>query len=335
MAQVFQGVDNERDPVHNVKSFDKRAKELSEETGTYVMSPHEVILNTETGEVTDYNKVVQSEQEYRRKQKADFYLKQKLTSEYAKYGTFFWLVYDPVRKLFPEINTTDVVMLIMLATFSNYDNRLTFKNGKEIFRKDLPRVLDTSKATITRFISRTTSAGLLSVEDDNTIKLNAKAMYRGKLHLKRGRCARIYVDVCQKLYYDSSKENRRRLYYVFGMLPWIHFERNILCKNPDEDDISKIIPMNLLDYAKCVGYDEKNLKRFWNVLMSFSIDNDEPVILMVRGRNEDRASIIVNPKLLCGAKDVETMRVLFETQRTEEKQKTQVNKMYDDLQQET
>lgn len=319
MAFQFRSVDNNSDHLHNTQSFEERAKEIAEESGVRILAPNEAILNTETGEVTSYSDVVKTEETFKKEIRTKYYLKKKRESTYTDYGAFFWLVYNPVKKLFPELNSTDVVMLIVLATYINYNGNVVLPNGYEVLRKDLVRLLDSTDATVSRFVKHTTDARLLTVRKDGTLKINSTVMYKGNIDVTRGRCARIYVNICQNLYYNSDSMQRKRLYYIFSMLPWIHFERNILCHNPDEKDLSNVVPMTVFEYARYIGYSRKNIKRLLDIILSFTLEDGEPLVLLITSYDVSKGFMIVNPKLMCGAKNADIMRLVFSWQKQDTK----------------
>lgn len=317
MSRAWQNVGYETDPNTNSISFGDKARQLTLETGQYVLSPDEAIINKKTGELTEYPTVVITETEYKDRKRKEYFKKKLKNKEYAKYGPFLFLVFSRVEELFPDLNNKAISMLIMLSSFLDYDNVLRKANNELMYRKDLAKILDTSESTVVRFVRSLKAENILIINKDSTMQINSKRIYRG--HLKGNinnanyYTTRIYINSCRELYYSCNKSDRAKLSYIYRLLPWINLEHNILCWNPNETNIDNLSLMSLGDYAEEIGFGRENSTKLSKELFSFKLYG-KPVILLVYSGDIKRASVLVNPSLLYSGHDVGYMRKLFDTQ---------------------
>ena len=215
-------------------------------------------------------------------------------------------------------------MLIMLSSFLDYDNVLRKGNNQLMYRSDLPKILDTSKSTVSKFTNALQNENILIVNDDGTMRINPERIYRGKVKKPTGRASfnttRIYINACRELYYSCDKKNRSKLSYVYRLLPWIDFKHNVLCWNPDEENEEELKLMSLGDYADVIGYGRDHAKSLCRDLFSFKLYG-KPVILIVYSGDFKRASVLINPSLAYAGHDVGIMRDFFNAQADKEEEK--------------
>ena len=215
-------------------------------------------------------------------------------------------------------------MLIMLSSFLDYNNNLIKTSGQPMLRKDLARILDTSESSVSRFVNALKSEKILVVNNDGTMKINDERIYRGHIKTNLNRTSytttRIYINSCRELYYSCDKKNRSKLSYVYRLLPWINLEHNVLCWNPDEEDLEKLELMSIGDYAEEIGFGRENSTKLSKELFSFKLYN-KPVILLVYSGDIKKASVLINPSLLYSGSNVGGMRVFFNAQADKEEEK--------------
>ena len=132
------------------------------------------------------------------------YLRNKTKNEeYREFGTFLFLVFSRLEELFPNLSNRTISMLIMLSSFLDYDNVLRKGNNQLMYRSDLPKILDTSKSTVSKFTNALQNENILIVNDDGTMRINPERIYRGKVKKPTGRASfnttRIYINACREL----------------------------------------------------------------------------------------------------------------------------------------
>lgn len=296
-----------------------------------------LLVDSETGEITENIASWRTEKQqeawknikdYKKKQEEKEYAKMMgmkgMNPEYKEFGPFLFLVFSKVEELFPNLNNKSISMLIMLSSFLDYNNNLIKTSGQPMLRKDLARILDTSESSVSRFVSALKSEKILVVNNDGTMKINDERIYRGHIKTNLNRTSytttRIYINSCRELYYSCDKKNRSKLSYVYRLLPWINLEHNVLCWNPDEEDLEKLELMSIGDYAEEIGFGRENSTKLSKELFSFKLYN-KPVILLVYSGDIKKASVLINPSLLYSGSNVGGMRVFFNAQADKEEEK--------------
>ena len=80
-----------------------------------------VLFDTETGEIDDkeiysYTTVKQHEAQL---EYAGIKFK---NTKFEQYGSFVWFVYNPLEKIFPELNNAEIARLIFLFKYKDYNS---------------------------------------------------------------------------------------------------------------------------------------------------------------------------------------------------------------------
>lgn len=275
------------------------------------------VYNDKNGELVSisYDTLLLTEVELRRRKKQNYFADKMRNPAFDDYGTFLWLCFNPIENLFPDLNGTEVTMLIMLSTFIDYSNLLLTPNNKRMRQSDLVTLLQTSKATISRFVNKLKKNNIIDEKSNGDMYLNTKSFYRGEYRQRQARTTRVYIDTCRKLYYASEKGQRNKLSFIFRMIPWMDYRHNILVANPYEKDEDNVQPISLGDFAEFIGYGRNNASCLWKIISKIKIDGEPVVLAVMRNLNMRDATVMVNPKLLCGSRDVGTLRILFRDAR--------------------
>jgi len=94
--------------------------------------------------------------------------------------------------------------------------------------------------------------------DDSSLKMTGE-FFRGsltrriKLDKQKNEYQQIFVSTLRELYWQIEPKKHRYLGYMLMILNKVSWEYNILCKNPDETDRSKIETMDLDDFCRSMG----------------------------------------------------------------------------------
>lgn len=88
-------------------------------------------------------------------------------------------------------------------------------------------------------------------------------------------------------------------------------EFNILCHNPEETDLSKVLPMTIGEFCTKTGYDASKAHRLVSDLCSLTFDVDREqrhFVALVSNKsnfNTDDRLIVINPRVLYGGQNFE------------------------------
>lgn len=225
-------------------------------------------------------------------------------------GRFYFL---PGQTDFNDLSPATAARLIFLATYTSYnDNRLMVSQRKPIVRKELPGLLKVSKTTADRFWTEV-SPRYLREDEDGLLLTNSDIFIKGTIQ-KRQSYQKMFIDGIRHLYCSVPASKHKALGYVFQMLPFINYEWNVLCYNPDETDLDNIHFMRVDDFREAIGYDKSNISRLLKTYydIKFPVDgNLEPFCAFVSyGASKAMDKIIINPRILYSGSNPEYVRIL-------------------------
>ena len=225
-------------------------------------------------------------------------------------GRFYFL---PGQIGFNDLSPATAARLIFLGTFSSYDgNKLVISQRKPISRKNLSEILKVSRATADRFWSEVSPKYI--TEDENGLLLtNSNIFIRGAI--SKGQSYRkMFLDGIRNLYWSVPASKHKALGYVFQMLPFVNFEWNVLCYNPDETDLDSIDFMSIDEFRMAIGYEKSNMSRLSKTYREIVFPvkgKPEPFCAFVScGTSKNKDKIVVNPRILYSGTQPEAVRIL-------------------------
>lgn len=274
--------------------YDKLVTKIDRDTG-------EVISSTTRTEEQDKGWIKHCNTEISKE--AALYCLRKQSSEL---GNFVWLLYNMGSALNIGLKPADLARIIYLSTFMNYENYLTYDDGKtKIKYSEIGKVLKVGRDTTFRFLSSAVESGVL-IRETNTpyVMLSSNVFAKGKLEniAVNKDAMRLYVRGVREVYSKAKLRDHKVLSYVFQAIPYINLEYNIVCSNPHEQVLNNVNSLTLTDYCRLIGYDVSNASRLRSVLRNITID-DEGVFGFVDTVGND--TIIINPRVFYAGKQYE------------------------------
>ena len=153
---------------------------------------------------------------------------------------------------FEGLKPQDITRLIYLVSHLNYKSVLMLNERRKMTLTDLPAVLNVSDSTAKRFWDNV-SGRYITQECDGTLVVQG-TFFRGKQKYITERLTKFYIQSVQKLYRATPTSKQGCLGRVFQLLAFINVEYNILCRNPEETDLSRVAPMTLKEFCDETGY---------------------------------------------------------------------------------
>lgn len=261
------------------------------------LHPTKVIIDEKTGEVEymtnkEYIQYLDSKNRHVKTSSNSIeYIKSK--EEFAQYidescGNFYFNYYNSY-----QVNQY-TFRLIYLCTFMNYQGYIEFGNSKGInklaSKKDLIEILGLSKAESYNTINYLFDNGLI-IEDGEYIRINSDVCIKGKIKNKK-EVVRMFDNAIKEIYENSMPKEHKKLSLLIKLLPYIHYDKNVICENPSEQNEEFIIPVNLTQLTTILGY--STTQKLRKGLMNLKANN-EFVIMLSKINNKDM--IVVNPKV--------------------------------------
>ena len=209
------------------------------------------------------------------------------------YGSFYFNFYELLLNVTsPKILTR----VLYLCTYMNYDNKLILDGKKNnhipMTNKDIMDTLRLSEKEYYRTKKELINNNILILKD-NTYYINNTYCKRGVIMKnKKESKIRTFDKAIRELYEKSTPKEHKFLALIYEMLPFINYDYNIVCKNPNEKNKYEIKPYTIKELCNIFGY--KNQTIFKNKLLNLTINN-EPVLIIVLIKN--KSMIMINPKV--------------------------------------
>ncbi|WP_042224134.1 hypothetical protein [Oceanobacillus manasiensis] len=239
--------------------------------------------------------------------------------ENGGYVFAFFHSLESIQERFPSLSQPDLSRLMFLGTYVSYNQGepshgyLTYDNGVKITKKSLGQLLGMSRNRFAEFYKRLVSEEIINEMADG-IALNPTVFYRGEnLADIKGdyQYTRLFRRTVRELYTKFKVRSIKKLGVVYQILPYVNFNFNIVCNNPQQVINGKIETMQLQDLAAKLGYDD--YKHLLKNMREIKID-DQPVFKFVDDGKDRRSSyVIVNPNVIYAGngKHLDGLKVLF------------------------
>ena len=194
-----------------------------------------------------------------------------------KLGHFYFNFYRPLLKL--KIERQYIFRFIFLCTYLNYNNKLEFGNGlgdsNLLLEKDLAEVLKLSVNETIRTKKVLKDNKLISINTDSTISINKKYYIKGDVSKPKVKgSVRIMEQGIQELYLKAKATEHKRLALLIELLPYVNFHHNILCFNPEEENVEEIKPLKMSDICEILGYDKTKSTRLKRDLFAIKVNGE-------------------------------------------------------------
>lgn len=265
-------------------------------------------IDIATGEYVQGIQMTDEEQRKRRKEYWELRNAKALRRiDHGPLGKFYLSACCPEQ--FKGLKPQDITRLIYLASHINYENVLVLNERRKMTLTDLPDVLNVSESTAKRFWDNV-NGRYITPESDGTLVVQS-TFFRGKQKHITERLTKFFIQSVRKLYKATPANKHGCLGRVFRLLAHISVEYNILCHNPGETDLSKVIPMTLKEFCIETGYAVSKAHRLASDLcaITFDVDGEQRhFVAFVTNKAssiaEDRL-IVVNPRILYGGHNFE------------------------------
>ncbi|MEK4085107.1 hypothetical protein [Psychrobacillus sp. FSL K6-1415] len=221
-------------------------------------------------------------------------------------GGFVFAFFKQSRTIverFPTLTQQDTARLMFIGTYVAWENgRLQYENGRYINKKALEKMVDMSTKHFNLFFKRLEAEDIIR-EDVETgdITINPSVFYRGSIkeigfdvsHLTY---SRLFRDTVRKLYSQFKGRTLGQLALIYSVMPFLSFNTNIVCYNPEEKDGERIRPMDLDKLSVLLGYE--NPQKLKRALNSVKVE-DKPVFGFFENVNDRRKlRVTVNPRVI-------------------------------------
>lgn len=211
--------------------------------------------------------------------------KDDLGSYASELGGFIHMLIINNELLFDNvgIDRSNISRLIYLATYIDYNDReenVLVKHGQNnkieyLTKKDIKEIMGLSKTTFNDFI-RDLKENELLFEANDKYYITTKYFSKGKSNFDKRKYTRVFIKTTRDLYKGCSTRQHSKLSYVFQLIPFLNYETNVLCSNPNEINRDDLNILTLSDICKLLGLstDAKSMNRFEHDLYKIYITID-------------------------------------------------------------
>lgn len=242
-----------------------------------------------------------------------------------KLGGFVFLCYVKNKLLFNEldIERANITRLIYLSTYLNYNTSsenllIRYTKNKKIVpldRKQMRKILKLEERTFYNFLKNVKDNNLI-YEVDEKFYMNPEYFTKGEVEFNTKEYTRIYINTTRLLYESVTLSKHKQLSYIYQLIPFIHYESNVLVKNPDEVDINEIEKMNLIEICELLKIDKTNRTRLKKELLKFNIEMDGEKYyflkyIRVEGDKDISDYFIVNPSVIWKGHNIEIVKKIM------------------------
>lgn len=239
-------------------------------------------------------------------------------TEHGRHILLFFHKIVTMDKQLPSLTKQDIARMLYLATFIKYEsNRLQSDNGRKHYtKKDLEEMLSMSTKRFNEFFSRLENENVIQEIETGETYINPTIAYYGSkksnpYDISDFQHTRLFKDTVRELYQEFKGRRLGQLSVIYSVLPFLNFQSNIICHNPDETSDKLVKPMELKELADLLGYD--NSSRLKQTLNRIKVRN-EPVFGFFENPHDRRSyRIVVNPRVVFAGngESLEAIKILF------------------------
>lgn len=249
--------------------------------------------------------------------------KQHLKKHCSELGGFVHMLCVRNELLFNnlEIDRADISRLIYLATYIDYNNRqenllIINKKGQVnqvMTRQMMQKLLKLADKQFKVFLKNMKNNDLIW-EAGGKYYISSIYFSKGKTNFDKKEYTRLFVDTTRYLYEHIPIRQHKILGYALQLIPFCHYELNVICRNPLEIDPLKVKKLSLKEICQMleISTDKGNMIKFRDNLSNFVI-KVEGVKYYLFAHNtvrngEMRDYFVINPLIIWAGNDVDKMK---------------------------
>lgn len=258
------------------------------------------------------------------KQKKLFKDKTELTKYSENLGGYVNMSYVRNELLFSkvDIDRANITRLIYLSTFIDYNTRqenLLVKHGKDykiepLTKSDIKKILGLGDTAFKSFLANVKKVNLI-YEVDKKFYISPDYFTKGKVKFEGKDYARVFINTTRFLYENSNPKQHKQLSYIFQLVPYMNYELNILCYNPQERNFYELDKINLKQVCEILGVDteRRNMNKLKNELLKFKVnvnDTEYPFLsyAKIQNVNGSKDYFVINPQVVWQGKDTDRVK---------------------------
>lgn len=210
------------------------------------------------------------------------------------------------------IKSSDLTRLMFISTYLDYNCSLSHDNHKTINKSNMNNLLKLSDREFKYFYQEMIKNNIFT-EQENKVYINTSFFYKGDISnnlFNDKNITRLYINGVREIYNKSLPKSHKQLSYIFKVLPFVNIHYNIICKNPLEYNMDKIIPMTISEFCQIIHYDKKNIKRLINIFSNCYNIKNEYILSFVLNQDLENAKMFINPYIYYAGNEWDKVKFL-------------------------
>lgn len=179
------------------------------------------------------------------------------------YNPIYYVYVSPgEQSVFKDVSNCQLETYIYMMSFMNMSYSIEKLGVEPLSVKELAFELRKERRTVVR--------DLACLEESELVYLDGDRVYPNLPPGEQEKAHPLYMNrIIMKAWYLSQDGDDPRMGRVMKLAPYINYKHNVVCKNPDEEDFSKIIP---LSYQEILSLMSLRTKESFLELVDYPVD---------------------------------------------------------------
>lgn len=197
---------------------------------------------------------------------------------------------------------------LYLCTYMNFKNYIEFGNtkgeNKLATKKDIQEILKLKDQQFYETYNYLIDNKMI-LEDEGYIKINSNFCNKGKL-VKNNGVVRMFNNAIQYLYEQSNTKEHNKIGMLIKLLPYVHFDTNILCENPTEENEKLIKPLKQKKILEILDITKPTVSS----LLSLTILDNKEFAFIKFSNGAFKNVYVINPRFMYKGNSLKAEEVL-------------------------
>lgn len=217
-------------------------------------------------------------------------------------GSFYHNYYNNV------VQHKYIFRFLYICTYMNYKNYIELGNSKGdnklAKKKDIQEILNLKDPQFYETYNYLSDHKMI-LDDEGYIKINPDFCNKGKL-IKNNGVVRMFNNSIQYLYEQSNTKEHNKIGMLIKLLPYVHFNTNILCENPMEENEKLIKPLKQKKILEILDITKPTVSSLLNLTI---LDNKE--FAFIKFSNGAFKNVyVINPRFMYKGNSLKVDEVL-------------------------
>lgn len=225
------------------------------------------------------------------------------------FGKFYFNFYNSLPK---DLGDQFKFRFMYMSTYLKHnDDRMVLKQLNGLYRTikvdELQDILKLERSEFHKTKSELVKNNLISINENNQILINRNISKVGNISKNNKKdYTRIFNNCITELYNNSMPREHKKIFMIIKLLPYIHFQFNIVCKNPYCEIMEDIKPLSIKDIMNEFGMANQSV--FKKKLLSIKGKNNKLIMLF---EDYDKQMIAINPSVYYRGTQKEALQYLI------------------------